>query len=112
VTRCSRPNTILHTVQLLRCCAIINSNCLAVLASSHSTDSANCDYSHSNKQDKIEGIHNAELAILSRSTNLRSALVSVLTATPAVVIVITLGLYSSLGNVLTPSKVSKDIQNT
>jgi hypothetical protein len=57
-------------------------------------------------QDKIEGIHNAELAILSRSTNLRSALVSVLTATPAVVIVITLGLYSSLGNVLTPSKVS------
>lgn len=42
---------------------------------------------------RVESIHNAELGILKRSTTLRSLLVSVLSTTPAVVIVITLGLY-------------------
>lgn len=42
---------------------------------------------------RVEGIHNAELGILRRSMTMRSLLVSVLTTTPALVIVITLGLY-------------------
>ncbi|CAM9638305.1 unnamed protein product, partial [Choristocarpus tenellus] len=44
-------------------------------------------------RERVEGIHNNELSILRRSTTLRSLLVSVLSTTPAVVIVITLGLY-------------------
>eukprot|EP00904_Undaria_pinnatifida_P009922 jgi/Undpi1/605/HiC_scaffold_10.g04069.m1 len=56
-------------------------------------------------RERVEAIHDAELGILRRSTTLRSLVVSVLTTTPAIVIVITLGLYSVLGNVLTPSKV-------
>lgn len=47
-------------------------------------------------KERVEGIHDAELGILRRSTTLRSLLVSVLTTTPAIVIVITLGLYRYL----------------
>ena len=42
---------------------------------------------------RVEAIHDEELDILRRSTTLRSLVVSVLTTTPAIVIVITLGLY-------------------
>ncbi|KAG5182090.1 hypothetical protein JKP88DRAFT_349004 [Tribonema minus] len=56
-------------------------------------------------KNKIESIHNKELDILTRSVQLRSALVSVLSSTPAFVVVVTLGLYSFLGNTLAPSTV-------
>ena len=44
-------------------------------------------------RERVEAIHDEELGILRRSTTLRSLVVSVLTTTPAIVIVITLGLY-------------------
>ncbi|CAM9715367.1 unnamed protein product, partial [Chrysoparadoxa australica] len=54
---------------------------------------------------RIEAVHGEEQDILRRSVNLRSILASVLTTTPSVVIVITLGLYSATGNPLVPSVV-------
>lgn len=46
-------------------------------------------------RERVEKIYNAELDIMRRSTTMRSLLVVILTTTPALVIVITLGIYRS-----------------
>ncbi|CAB1113175.1 ABC [Ectocarpus sp. CCAP 1310/34] len=56
-------------------------------------------------RERVEKIHDAELSIFRRAVTKRSLVVSVLSTTPAIVIAVTLGLYSMLGNALTPSKV-------
>ncbi|CAM9789450.1 unnamed protein product [Ectocarpus sp. 4 AP-2014] len=56
-------------------------------------------------RERVEKIHDTELSIFRRAVTKRSLVVSVLSTTPAIVIAVTLGLYSMLGNALTPSKV-------
>jgi len=47
----------------------------------------------------------AELIALQASASTRAAIISVLSAAPSVVAVLTLGVYATLGNILTPAKV-------
>lgn len=54
---------------------------------------------------QLTAIRSKELIALKRSANTRAILVSILSAAPSVVAVITLGVYALMGNVLTPTKV-------
>ena len=55
--------------------------------------------------EKLKEIRNLELKALQASSNTRAIIISILSASPAVVAVLTLGVYASLGNILSPAKV-------